>query len=822
MGIFSTKKKTVRSVSIDRMIQDEDIVDVSKLAVMDALTSGSSIPQTIVEYSRHTYHKKLENMLRYTEKKHNAGLITDNAETIRTQANVDDAVRSYVVHRLGSGWSFSDYQVTLPNHLLLLYMSLRDSYAYSTLTNQASIGDTFMYLQDAVIYYTYDFVKTFSTELITLKGNPQTGGETYTRTRDMSRPITPYIVMNESESQANGNINFAESFWVYRIGRTTTKTEVYVLVEDSWVLQNTVTDTVDDTVPPVINISYEIVDSSTEVSESIDTDVKTVTTVTRDMIEYTHSRRHSFPNFIKDGSSLTQLTEADAENYEPSALTPNVLVTVPDYVSINAVNGDISTQLVYQVGTGFDLLDAAVLDLEVVESGNYYPRIFLRYDGESMNTRKGSSEYKANNKLASKLNINYSQYINDVHESVGSIGKVRHAFIDSMFLIEDIKANDLCKKYAFHLMESYFLEHQRTATTTGSFTKVYKDRKYSSGFTATRITKRTYNSNVPDTYGYVLHEEITVIGGGMSPGSTVAFRHYHPRFYQVKDGVRTDYTLTEWYSVYTADGSNVARLTDGDDQMFIPFDRRLLHLFEKDEINQLAAISLHTVFVTVSVVKIKWYQRGAFKAVIQLVALIIAAVITVGTGGSGAGAGVALMQAVAYSFIVSTIVSVVVQIAIKVLISLGVSGQLAAVLVIIAAVLTRNISLVNSAGQVTAKSVLEAINSAVKIYSLGNQLELKQLASEYEADVRNLQSLQDKLDDLQLEMYKNKHLTEILVSNYTENMAVGESYDGYMLRTTTVSAVETVLSYIPNYTALALSMDNKQNIRTIWENTLNG
>ena len=206
----------------------------------------------------------------------------------------------------------------------------------------------------------------------------------------------------------------------------------------------------------------------------------------------------------------------------------------------------------------------------------------------------------------------------------------------------------------------------------------------------------------------------------------------------------------------------------------------------------------------------------------MIVAAVISAVIIVGSGGSGAPGAAAFMKAVLVSLAVSVAVGVVIQIAVKVLVRLGLDPKVTAVVVIIAAIYTGNLSITDGAGTVTAQSVIRAVNSAYSIYSVGQQIELKQAAKHFEEQMENLSKMEDKLDALQAEFYKNQNLLEIAVYNYTRNLAVGEEYDDFIERTTLVSAVDTTMDYISYYVDIQLNLNQAKSVKTIWEESING
>ena len=225
MGLGTTKKKTVRGVSISRLIEDEYYKNPASEGVYDAVTSGSDLAATIRSHVTGSYFRKYEQIYNYASNgKYAFGSITELDVKDNSEANIRKALQQYVTNQLGSGWTLQDYQIDIPNHLMFYYLVIQDSYGYSSATNQGTHHNIAMYLQDIQINYDTSFIGAVDTTLLTPRGNPATGGQTYTRTRNMSRPHTPYVVVPD-EALTSG-LNFAISTWVYRenLGTDTTRT----------------------------------------------------------------------------------------------------------------------------------------------------------------------------------------------------------------------------------------------------------------------------------------------------------------------------------------------------------------------------------------------------------------------------------------------------------------------------------------------------------------------------------------------------------------------------------------------------------------------
>ena len=823
MGLFSSKKKTVRGVSISRLIEDDSYKNPASEGVYDAVTSGSDMAATIRSHVTGSYFRRYEQIHNYASNgRYTFGNIEELDVKENTEANIRDALQQYVDSQLGSGWTLQDYQIDIPNHLLFYYKVVHDSYGYSSATNQGTHHNIAMYLQDVQLNYGTSFTDAVDASLLNPIGNPATGGQTYTRTRDMSRSHTPYVVVPD-EDLISG-LNFAVSTWIYRenLGTDTTRTYTRETVEDEWELVDTSTITTGKlpTLPNTSMIQLSTTSNTVTVSET-DTQRVTLTSVGQ-VNEYTYTLHYNFPRFLTFEEDHEWLDEGDEANFEPDAETEQDGMADVEYISMSAVNAAGETEvLLYAIDSGEAYIDDALEILTSLDIGEYYPRIYLRYDGVKMNKDKKTKEFKSSKRAINFLGLDYSSFIDDMHESVGSVGDVKHMYLQNCVTLEDMKNSPLLREYGFRLLETYFKTYAEVGSnSTGQINLAFTDKKTHSTFSVSNIIKQTGQSTEPNGF-YLLEHERSVPKAYMG---TVIYELEHVtelRF--VKDGEYVSYMLIDWKVHLRADGNNSTGLGSGEQDRYLILDRAVLRnsKFSMPEKNEIVAKSINIVFVTVKVVKKKWYQTGVFKVIITIVAAVIAVVLTVGTGGVAAMGAAAFMKAVLISIAVSVAVGVVIQIAVRLLVKLGMDPKIAAVVVIVAAIYTGDISLTSSSGTVTAQSVVKAVNSAYNVYSVGQQIELKQAAKHFEGQMENLNKMQDKLDDLQAEFYKNDNLLEIAAYNYTRNLAVGEGYDDFIERTTLISAVDTTLDYISYYVDIQLNLNQAKSVKTIWEESIN-
>ena len=129
MNPFKSKKKTVRGVSISRLIEDDSYKNPASEGVYDAVTSGSDMAATIRSHVTGSYFRRYEQIHNYASKgKYTFGSIEELDVKENTEAHIREALQQYIDSQLGSGWTLQDYQIDIPNHLLFYYKVIQDSY----------------------------------------------------------------------------------------------------------------------------------------------------------------------------------------------------------------------------------------------------------------------------------------------------------------------------------------------------------------------------------------------------------------------------------------------------------------------------------------------------------------------------------------------------------------------------------------------------------------------------------------------------------------------------------------------------------------------
>ena len=112
----------------------------------------------------------------------------------------------------------------------------------------------------------------------------------------------------------------------------------------------------------------------------------------------------------------------------------------------------------------------------------------------------------------------------------------------------------------------------------------------------------------------------------------------------------------------TESGTVTQRHTAEDTDLRIPMIREALQNVTVYEFHELYSKCFIGLAFTVQKIRIKWYQRGIFKVVLQIVLVVVAVAVTVLSGGAGVGVGTALASVATNIAIGYAVTAVVVKI----------------------------------------------------------------------------------------------------------------------------------------------------------------
>lgn len=802
MGLGTTKKKLVVFTATQRMIDDAAITESSKAAIMrylienDGKTSASlndkTIPDYLIEASQNSIPAKFNKAYNYANTGSYAyGLPTANNVTFQG-VDITPTVKAYIESVVGHTVSMLYCKMGDGNYQHFMWKKLIDSYGYNPTTNELTTLSTSVgfpcYLKTGKLYYGMATVNSDETgETLNQYGLSTESGECLTRAKDLNRALVP-IDVDTTVQDAYATITYQ---YIEVIPDTTAPPVAVINTLNTNTIEGYAEkdSTVDISVNSVFRASV-VADSNGYFTYTFSPALvngDTVTTVVKDsvpnsstgldtVVPYTNGT----PATVGTGKTITEVTHTESFNfnfldYIPSAVpiipaeaddTPVTVVGddsyVPEYDYIQAgytyvVSGTTHIgYLTYAYGTN---TIPALENLFSTSSaaGQFYPRLYARIGGQDLvNTLSTSSnEYKSSLQLARMLGLNWKDWSKTLHESIEDIADVQQLF--TTMAVPMNTSDPVIREYLFRY---WFKTHEDLPTliSTGDLvalngkegnTLEVKDNAYAHYVSFNAVTSHVVTGTIGSIGTYTsdyLNEYEAAIAAGYSPDTGVveytntvlsAYPAYHVYRWQ---NTATTYREVRVYgarSVHNFSGASTTALGE-DETLVIPLDRTATTYMTPQEKETLYAKCLYLFVNMAKIVKVKWYQRGAFKIVMNIIAIVIA-VVTVGAG--------APLSAYLLAIVNALVINIAINVAIRLLIKLGVSEEIAGILVFIAALRGVGVNLSNLAqlGSLTALQLLQAASLAFQVTNKILAINMQELQKEAELFYQESQEKQASL-----------------------------------------------------------------------------
>ena len=270
--------------------------------------------------------------------------------------------------------------------------------------------------------------------------------------------------------------------------------------------------------------------------------------------------------------------------------------------------------------------------------GSFYPITYFRYGKKPMNQDKTSTAYKTSRKMMKYLGMDYDQVIEMVHENPDI------ADVEQAMMVMAVPANTtdpMEQRYLFNFFNEMYLTVGGVAPSVspyGSFlpfgmteTKnavVIQDKLFKMGLNTSGLQKFMKKGIVAKVgeYGSVFGVEKIPYEYVNNEGQTIKTTvdvDYHGYQLQKSDNLYEEVRVYNLQMVYHILGGYTTTGDDTDKILLIPLDRSIVDSFSVKDKEQLISRSLHFVFNSLQVVKLKWYQTGLFKAFMIIVAIVI-------------------------------------------------------------------------------------------------------------------------------------------------------------------------------------------------------
>lgn len=573
------RKKTIIGTSLQRVVDDDNVPDSIQSGLTKAILSNEGIPETVMEELFGSIGLKADKYYDLAASgEYPWGVPAKKLRTITVgRTKVQEILESIE----GSPISMEYIRLGPPNYIHLGWMALVQDYGYNAETNELPVltaaEETTVYLHDLILYVSQGEYDSFNPGVLDVWGIAAKAGPTVTRQSTQ----TSY-------------------------GATTVATPV--------VLRPTID-------PPKVfaEVSYKRL-----VAERVD-----------------HELTHPI------GSEKIRPIELNL-----SAVDPDL-----HYYQVRYKANGITKFWMYAPGTGiYPDLDEYV-DPEDYDAGSFYPFLYFRYDYQSEAENKTTPEYAASKKLAKMLTIDFDEIAEMIDENP-DITDVTQAILT--FGINPDTAQGPEYKYLFKFFENIYYEQDPDKQFTGfSPDRVVKghygsmtdgwnnavfdiaDNRFRMQFQAKALYRDMKAGNIGQrgTYtGGVGEAEypFTVMGASADEGIIYYTRYQKVKYYyyqhQVTEGLYIEIKVFGLESLYYVHGERYTTSDEIDDILLIPLDRTIIKDWTIAEKEKIYARSLHFIFNSMKVIKLKWYQTGIFSIIMVIVSAIISIVFPPAAG----------------------------------------------------------------------------------------------------------------------------------------------------------------------------------------------
>lgn len=755
MGLFKSKKKTYTNTSVSRMVEDVDIVPSNKMAVMDYTMSQASASTRLSSESLTDYllRATTNNIVARAKKSRNYAKkdsyvfgLPEASMVVQTGVDIKAAITDVLNSMYPEGVLVKDAYFGPMNNFYFLRPILQQKYGYNYDTNELveesrRVGFP-CYLQSAqIIYSKYTDIALIDPETLMQYGESAEAG--YTPFRP-ANPTAPHVGWR---SDGQGDYDIARVTVVYADAAGTRKT--YQLQID-WL---------------------EFEESSKPPAEGLD--------------------------------------NSDTNNIVPDAETPDVPPGLDgqDYYQANyeyVSNGVTHKEtFIYLYGSG---VNTKLDNLFTVgdKFGQYIPRVYARLWGKKLNSDefKDSPEYKSQTGMCRQIGMNWSNWVDEVHKSVGSVDKVSQIYMT--YSLPANTTDQLTLRYLFQYFsdmygklpnvkpESSFGDLNRTYLAIGSKqgqTFEIKDKYYTQRMSFDSIGYVDVSGSIGpvDTMQYELITNLIRVG---RPGSTSIFRPQSKVTCHVYRKQMTTNTYRE-FRVYALSISEVIpggkdTVGAGDDaELLIPVDLSVIEGFSMKELEILYSKAMHIVLNTIQVVKTKWYQTGLFKAIMIIIAIVVSYFFP--------PAGVAMWSwmAAVYAVVQAVVIGLIIQVAVKLLVKLGVDVGTAAAIIAVIAMFYGGftaLSRTTGIGGVTSIQLLQISSQAFSASSQGFALQTQKAVKEFNSLMADLTEEQADLQRKAQELGMGNHGPLLMFEPpISIGIRMGESPDDYFERSVHVT-----------------------------------
>ncbi len=311
-----------------------------------------------------------------------------------------------------------------------------------------------------------------------------------------------------------------------------------------------------------------------------------------------------------------------------------------DYIQVRYLKGSAVSYWTYRVGSGDTELDKVTGTTHDEERGSFFPFLYFRFNKQSQSSDRAARAYKDSKKFARQLGLNFDD-ITDAINNNPDIADVEQAML--MFAVPSVSTDRVECRYLFDFFSGLYngsgtaeLADPTTEDMLRRLAKGPGNRESAIVIEDKRFKMVLSNEGI---YRRLVAGSIGPMGTFKSEFDQANNLHHYSK--QLSETTYEQISVRFLKFTYFIFGEHTA-LTDGvDDVLLIPVDRTISNKMSLADRERLYVKSLHLVFNSRVVTKVKWYQRGWFRDFL----LVLAIVITISSGGADGGSLIAAVLA---------------------------------------------------------------------------------------------------------------------------------------------------------------------------------
>ena len=488
-----------------------------------------------------------------------------------------------------------------------------------------------------------------------------------------------------------------------------------------------------------------------------------------------------------------------------------------DYFHVKYTVGTATKYWMYRRGAGTHPTLDGVFSQVTNVNGTYFPFAYFRFGQAADPITPGNAHYDSSRKLLKYLNMDYGKVttalnnnpdINDVHQALMVMAvpalatdEVERRYLFDYFSVlyeaSPVKLRTPVEAALAQIQEEAGLNSSAVLIRDARFQMALANggiiKKRFAGTTAPvgKHTSGFSTENIRSTY--------TIFGeDGLEEREvdTPVSYHYYRR--QINKFFYDEIIVLDLRMVYFIYGGYNTTADEGDRTLLIPLDRSITETYSTPVKEALYSRSLHFVFNSVQIQKIRWYQSSFFRALVIIAAIVVAVVtMTPGTEqaiyaliyGTAAQAGAA-----AVTLLVSLLPGVLVGLGLQ-LLAQAIGPEAALLLAIVTAVAAT--TLMFSAGSVKgvpfASELLQLSSGLASGAGKALQTAYKDIQAQFESFKVFAEQANEEIEQAKKLLETDSYLSPFII--------FGEKPDDYYNRTIHsgnigVSSLSAVSSYV--------------------------